>query len=81
LKAFPDFTDATSPVLIRNAQEAIAYATAALAGLARGSPLAEKWDEAASDALEDLVVQALCREQQTSRRHRPFSSRSGYTPF
>jgi hypothetical protein len=81
LKAFPDFTDATSPVLIRNAQEAIAYATAALAGWARGSPLAEKWDEAASDALEDLVVQAVRREQQTSRRRRPFSSRSGYTPF
>jgi hypothetical protein len=81
LKAFPDFTDATSPVLIRNAQEAIAYATAALAGWARGSPLAEKWDEAASDALEDLVVQAVRREQQSSRRRRPFSSRSGYTPF
>ena len=48
VKAYPDFTDATSPVLIRNAQEAIAYATAALAGWARGSPLAEKWDEAAS---------------------------------
>ena len=37
-KAYPDFTDATSPVLVRNSQEAIAYATAALAGWARGSP-------------------------------------------
>jgi hypothetical protein len=73
LKAYPDFTDATSPVLVRNAQEAIAYATAALAGWARGSPLAEKWDEAASDALEDLVAAAVRREQQ--------SARSGYTPF
>ena len=81
VKAYPDFTDATSPVLIRNAQEAIAYATAALAGWARGSPLAEKWDEAAADAMEDLVVQAVRREQQSSRRRRPFSSRSGYTPF
>ena len=81
LKAFPDFTDATSPVLIRNAQEAIAYATAALAGWARGSPLAEKWDEAAADAIEDLVVQVARREQQSSRRRRPFSSRSGYTPL
>jgi hypothetical protein len=80
LKVFPDFTDATSPVLIRNAQEAIAYATAALAGWARGSPLAERWNEAASDALEDLVVQAVHREQQSSRRQ-PFSSRSGYNPF
>ncbi len=81
VKAYPDFTDSTSPVLIRNAQEAIAYATAALAGWARGSPLAEKWDEAAADAIEDLVVQAVRREQQSSRRRRPFSSRSGYTPF
>jgi hypothetical protein len=81
LKAYPDFTDATSPVLIRNAQEAIAYATAALAGWARGSPLAEKWDEAAADAIEDLVSAAVRREQQSSRRRRPFSSRTGYTPF
>ncbi len=81
LKAYPDFTDATSPVLVRNAQEALAYATAALAGWARGSPLAEKWDEAASDALEDLVAAAVRREQQSARRRRPFSARSGYTPF
>ena len=77
LKAYPDFTDATSPVLVRNAQEALAYATAALAGWARGSPLAEKWDDAAADAIEDLVVAAVRREQQTARRRRPFSARSG----
>jgi hypothetical protein len=81
LKAYPDFTDATSPVLVRNALEAIAYATAALAGWARGSRLAEKWDEAASDALEDHVAAAVRREQQSARRRRPFSARSGYTPF
>ncbi len=81
LKAYPDFTDAASPVLVRNAQEAIAYATAALAGWARGSPLAEKWDDAASDAIEDLISAAVRREQQSSRRRRPFSARSGYTPF
>jgi hypothetical protein len=81
LKAYPDLTDATSPVLVRNAQEAIAYAAAALAAWARGSPLAEKWDEAASDALEDLVAAAVRREQQSARRRRPFSARSGYTPF
>ncbi|MGB6835598.1 MAG: hypothetical protein WBE24_19240 [Candidatus Acidiferrum sp.] len=80
-KAYPDFTDSTSPVLIRNSQEAIAYATAALAGWARGSPLAEKWDDAAADAIEDLVSAAVRREQQSSRRRRPFSSRNGYTPL
>src|SRR6266566_2802832 len=81
LKAYPDFTDATSPVLIRNSQEALAYAAAALAAWARGSPLAEKWDDAASDAIEDLVAAAVRREQQSARRRRPFSARSGYTPF
>jgi hypothetical protein len=81
LKAYPDFTDASSPVLVRNAQEALAYTTAALAGWARGSPLAEKWDDAAADAIEDLVVAAVRREQQTARRRRPFSARTGYTAF
>lgn len=76
LKAYPDLTDANSPVLVRNAQEALAFAAAALAGWARGSPLSEKWDEAASDAIEDLVVQAVRREQQSAHRRRPFSSRS-----
>jgi hypothetical protein len=75
VKAYPDFTDSTSPVLIRNAQEALAYATAALAAWSRGSPLAEKWDDAAGDALEDLVVAAVRREQQTARRRRPYSTR------
>jgi hypothetical protein len=68
-------------VLIRNAQEAIAYATAALAGWARGSPLAEKWDEAASDAMEDVIIATVRREQQSQRRRRPYSWRTGYTPF
>ena len=81
LKTYPDLTDATSPVLVRNAQEAIAYGAAALAAWARGSPLAEKWDDAAGDSLEDLVSQAVRREQQSARRRRPFSARSGYTPF
>jgi hypothetical protein len=81
VKAYPEFTDATSPVLVRNSQEAIAYATAALAGWARGSPLAAKWDEAATDAIEDLVSAAVRREQQSQRRRRPYSSRSGYTPL
>jgi len=81
LKAYPDLSDATSPVLVRNAQEALAYASAALAAWSRGSPLAAKWDDAASDAIEDLAVAGVKREQQSQRRRRPFSSRSGYTPF
>ncbi len=80
-KAFPDLVDGTSPVLIRNAQEAIAYYTAALASASRGSPLAERWDNAGDDALEDLVARAVQREQNTIRRRRPYSSRSGYGPI
>ncbi len=80
-KALPDLADATSPVLMRNAQEALAYAGAAMAALARGSPLAENWESAAADALEDLISSATRRDQQSIRRRRPFSSRSGYTPF
>lgn len=74
-KSFPDFTDGTSVVLVRNAQEAIAYSGAAMAALARGSPLAEDWDKAAQDALEDLIVTAVRRDQRLSRRRMPFSSR------
>jgi hypothetical protein len=80
-KSYPDLTDATSPVLIRNAQEALAYAAAAMAGVARGAPQAERWDAAAGDALEDLIQRATQREQQTGRRRRPFSSRSGFAPL
>jgi hypothetical protein len=80
-KSYPDLVDATSPVLIRNAQEVLAYAAAAMAGMARGAPQAERWDAAAADALEDLVVRATQREQQTGRRRRPFSSRSGFAPL
>ena len=80
-KSYPDLADATSPVLVRNAQEAIAYAAAAMAGAARGAPQAERWDGAAADAIEDLIVRATQREQQTARRRRPFSSRAGFAPL
>ena len=80
-KSYPDLTDATSPVLIRNAQEALAYAAAAMAGAARGAPQAERWDAAAADALEDMIARAAQREQQTGRRRRPFSSRAGFAPL
>jgi hypothetical protein len=79
-KTYPDFVDATSPVLIRNAQEAIAYFTAAMASAARGAPQAERWDEAGADALEDLLVRATQREQHTGRRRRPYTWRQGYGP-
>ncbi len=80
-KAFPDLVDATSPVLIRNAQEPLAYFAAAMAALARGSPLAARWDAAGADALEDLVSRVARREQQSVRRRKPYSWRLGYGPI
>lgn len=80
-KAFPDLTDATSPLLIRNAQEAVAYFTAAMASAARGAPLAARWDAAGADALEDLVARATLREQHTNRRRRPYGWRCGAGPL
>jgi hypothetical protein len=80
-KSYPDLVDSTSPVLIRQSQEVLAYAAAAMAGAARGAPQAERWDAAAADALEDLVVRATQREQQTGRRRRPFSARMGFGPL
>jgi hypothetical protein len=75
-KSYPDLTDGTSVVLVRNAQEAIAYTGAAMAALARGSPFAERWDGVADDALEDLITTSVRRDQRGARRRRPYSWRS-----
>jgi len=75
-KAYPDLLDASSPVLVRNAQEAVSYFTAAMAAAARGAPMAARWDEAGVDALEDLLVRAVQREQHSVRRRRPYAWRS-----
>jgi hypothetical protein len=79
-RTYPDLVDATSPVLVRNAQEAIGYFTAAMASAARGSLQAGRWDEVGADALEDLLVRATQREQHTGRRRRPYTWRQGYGP-
>ncbi len=76
-RAYPDLVDATSPVLVRHAQEAIAYFPAAMASAARGAPLAARWDGVGADALEDLLVRATQRGQHTMRRRRPYASRQG----
>jgi len=80
-KVYPDLTDATSPVLVRDSTDAIAYAAAAMAGAARGAPQAERYDAAAADALDDLLTRAAQREQQSGRRRRPYSSRAGFSPI
>ena len=79
--AYPAFVDGTSAVLIRDAIEPIAYFTAAMAAAARGAPQASRWDDAGTDALEDLLLRATHREQHTGRRRRPYTWRQGYGPI
>lgn len=78
---FVTLTDGSSVLLLRDCQEAVAYTTAAIIGASRGSPFAEKWDTAAQDAIEDLIVDATRQNQRAGTRRRPFSSRSGWSPF
>jgi hypothetical protein len=80
-KSYPDLTDATSTVLVRNAQEAIAYAGAAMAALARGSQFAERFDGIAADAREDLITATVRRDQTGGHRRRPYSWRAGFAPL
>ena len=80
-RCYPALTDTSSPVLVRDSQEAIGYFTAAMASAARGAPQAATWDAAGADALEDLVTRSTQREQQSVRRRRPYSWRQSYGPL
>lgn len=73
--AFPDLSGPTDSVLIRGAQEAIAYGSAALVGGARGSPLAEKMDSMFQDAMEELVIENVRGQQNAGTRRRSYNSR------
>jgi hypothetical protein len=76
-KAYPDIVLATDPLQKRQSADCIAYNTAAMAAMARGSPLADKWAQAGEQALENLVAAATRRDQNRVRRRRPNSSRTG----
>lgn len=75
--ALPDLNGPTDYVMIRFSQEAIAYGAAALAGGARGSPLAQQYAEEQDAADEDLIAYFVRQQQHTGRRRRPFGSRGG----
>jgi hypothetical protein len=74
--AFPDLFGPTDVILIRGAQEAIAYTGVGLSGLARGTPLLEQIDALASDAIEDVIVENVRRQQGAGVRRRGFRSRN-----
>jgi hypothetical protein len=73
----PDLAGSTDPILIRNAQEAIAFGAAAMIGAARGSEHADKYDAAQEDADEDVISFYVRQQQHTGRRRRPYGSRGG----
>lgn len=75
LMSFPDLAGAGDVILIRGAVECLAYGAAGLVGLARGSTVAEKIDELYSDAVEDVILENVRREQGTARRRRSFRTR------
>jgi hypothetical protein len=80
-RALADITDATSPIMILRAQNALASWTAASAAAARGAPGAQAYASEFDDSLEDLVSAATRREQRVTRRRRPYASRGGYGPL
>jgi|SRR5579862_1892583 len=75
--ALQDLVGAADVVLIRNAQEALAYGTAAAASFARGGMQAEGLATAAENAIEDVVDFYVRMQQRKGTRRRPFSSRGG----
>lgn len=78
---YADMVDGSSAILIRNSQDAIAFAAVGYAAHARGSPKAAEWAPLADDAIEDLISRATRQNQRSGTRRRPFSSRSGWSPF
>jgi hypothetical protein len=76
--SLPDLAGPTDYVMIRFSQEAIAYGAAALAGGARGSPLAQTYADEQDQADEDLIAYFVRMAQHSGgRRRKPFSSRGG----
>lgn len=74
---FYDLTGPSDTILIRGAQNAIAFRAAELAGGARGSPLIEAADKLYVDVLETLINQNVRANQTQGVRRRPFSRRAG----
>lgn len=80
-RSLDDLLDGTSTILIRNSQETLAYFSAAMAGLARGSPLAQTWETMGEDAKEKLIAAVVRQQQFSPRRRRPYGNRRGVGPI
>ena len=75
--AFLDMADGTSPLLIRDGTNAVAFKTALLVNAARGGALIPVIKPLYDEAIELLKNRVAQREQHVSRRRRPYSSRHG----
>lgn len=75
--AYPDLFGPTDVILMRGAQEALAYAAAGLAGMARGSPLAQQMETLSQDAVEDVILENVRANQVSGVRRRAYGARMG----
>ena len=75
--AFLDMTDGTSPLEIRDGQNAVAFKTAELVALARGGAMAPLMKPQYDDAIELLKNRVAQREQHVGRRRKAYTSRHG----
>ncbi len=75
-KVLPQLVLGTDPVMIRSANDALAYATSALAARARGArALAADMQAAAYQATNDLIERYMRPEQFKGRRRKPYGYR------
>lgn len=77
-KSLPILADGNSVIEIRNSQESVAFTTAAMAALSRGSTQVAQLDAAADDSLSKLIAASTRQQQRIVRRRRAFSSRRGH---
>jgi hypothetical protein len=75
-KALPEFVYNTDPILIRSAQDPLAYAAAALAARSRGArALAADFSTAAEEATQQVIERYVRAEQFKGRRRKPYGYR------
>jgi hypothetical protein len=74
-QSFPPLSGPTDVILLRGSSNAIAHGTAALAGMARGSPLAEQMENLFTDSVEDVIVENVRRQQNAGVRRKSYRSR------
>jgi len=73
-KVLPQLVLGTDPILIRASNDALAYATAAVAARARGArALAADMQSTALGAIEKLIERYIRPEQFKARRRKPYS--------